>query len=152
MVHRHWICVQFMLFIINGSNKCMSSANSNYSYIDLPETHLAYYFNNYPQVAVACRTDPNCPYRSWLLRNDDRKELSTRCWGYEDNCQAENSFAQPKCIPNEYDDAPKLSNIFYKQADFGEYDYIQYNAMCMNLCVKYRRLRATTNPRDESAL
>lgn len=93
---------------------------SNYNFIDLPDTHLPYYFATFTNVAEKCRNDGvNCPYAKWLNENviDPMK-----CWGYEPECKAENAFSRPKCsgespawMPSK-DDQVKT---FFTQADFG---------------------------------
>lgn len=117
-------CQQIIHFLILSSllisSPCISS--NNFSYINLPESHLSFYFNNYPNVAAACKLDKQCPYREWL-NEPDRIVSAKRCWGYEDNCQPENAFAQPKCDGKGggIGDEQKLINTFYAQADFGKY-------------------------------
>lgn len=92
-------------------------SSNNYSYIDLPEAHLSFYFNNFPNVADKCKTDENCVYRNWLI---DHPDIPNVCWGYEDNCKREHSYSQPKCTGKH----PGISlesqmDTFYLQADFG---------------------------------
>lgn len=94
---------------------------NNYSYINLPATHLPYYYSNFPNVAEKCKADQNCIYRNWL----NKRQLSSDiCWGYEDKCQREHSFSKPKCdgaqLGISYD---KQMETFYNQADFGELDF-----------------------------
>lgn len=100
-----------LLFVLSDHN----------SYIDLPESHLPYYFNNFPQVIEQCLSNSSCIYRNLLTSDDyDRK----KCWGYEQNCQMMNAFSQPKCAKEKpvwiqtYDEYVKN---FYDQADFGNF-------------------------------
>lgn len=100
-------------------------SSNNFSFIDLPEAHLSFYFNNYPQVAAACGADVNCPYHDWLQR-PERIDAKRTCWGYEDNCEVENAFSRPKCMDKTaggdvIGDEHHLADTFYEQADFGEY-------------------------------
>lgn len=91
--------------------------SKNYSYIDLPESQLSYYFNNFPNVAEKCKTDENCVYRDWLIEHPD---IPRYCWGYEDQCQREYAFSQPKCTGKHPGMSPESQvDSFYVQADFG---------------------------------
>lgn len=65
----------------------------DYSFIDLPENHLAYYFNTFPNVAQQCLADPKCEYQSFLL-SDSKTEA---CWGYEADCRKGQSYQTLKC-------------------------------------------------------
>lgn len=92
----------------------------NYSYIDLPETHLPFYFNTFPNVANACKVDANCLHQKWLNVNDFDTNL---CWGYEDNCRREDSFLKPKCTSTNTNagiNTKQQMDTFYSQADFGK--------------------------------
>lgn len=96
--------------------------SSNYSYndnIDLPESHLPYYFNNFPQVIKQCLNNNSCRYQS-LLKSDDYN--MKKCWGYESQCTFEHSFSTPKCgdrKPVWIKTREEYINAFYEQADFG---------------------------------
>jgi protein O-GlcNAc transferase len=35
----------------------------NFTEINLPEEHIPYYFNSYPEVAEKCKLDPTCSYK-----------------------------------------------------------------------------------------
>ena len=35
----------------------------SYKDIDLPPSHVKYYFNSYPKIADECRNDTSCPYK-----------------------------------------------------------------------------------------
>lgn len=93
---------------------------SNYNVINMPDTHLPYYFATFTNVAEKCRNDgANCPYAKWLNENviDTRK-----CWGYEPECNPENAFSRPKCSgesPAWMPDKKEQVKTFYSQADFG---------------------------------
>lgn len=39
------------------------SAAYNFTEINLPEEHIPYYFNSYPEVAEKCKLDSTCPYK-----------------------------------------------------------------------------------------
>lgn len=71
-------------------------ASSDYSFIDLPENHLPYYFNTFPQIATQCLNDYKCEYRDFLM-NDDK---TRSCWGYESDCKRENAYYTLKCPGN----------------------------------------------------
>lgn len=89
--------------------------------INLPESHLPYYFNKFPKVIEQCLSNSSCIYRTLLENADyDRK----KCWGYEPHCEMEHAFSKPKCADEKpvwiktYDEYNKT---FYYQADFGEF-------------------------------
>ncbi|KAK2582236.1 hypothetical protein KPH14_004582 [Odynerus spinipes] len=88
--------------------------NGNYTDINLPASHMKYYFHSFPTVAEKCRNDTSCPYKDSL----DTKA----CWGYEADCKAENSFSTPHC-PGDHKGwvATKKAQLdtFYAQGDFG---------------------------------
>lgn len=117
MVTVRRISVIFFCFAFNWT----SVLASNYSYVNLPATHLPYYFKNFPNVAEKCKSDEKCVHRSWL---NERSLDSDICWGYEDKCQREHSFSKPKCdgaqLGMSYE---KQMEFFYNQADFGELDF-----------------------------
>lgn len=70
----------------------------NWDAVDLPEEHLPYYFNNYPQLVDVCLSQDDCPYKEFLESSDwDRKA----CWGYELRCRKENAINTVKC-PGKY--------------------------------------------------
>lgn len=90
--------------------------------IDLPDSHLPFYFNKFPKVIEQCLSNSSCVYRTLLESDDyDRK----KCWGYEmePHCEMEHAFSQPKCADEKpvwiktYDEYIKT---FYYQADFGK--------------------------------
>ena len=37
--------------------------------IDLPDSHLKYYFNSFPILAEKCRNDSDCPYKVTIIFN-----------------------------------------------------------------------------------
>lgn len=86
----------------------------NFSTINLPQSHLPYYFKNFPKVAEKCESDAECPYKEYLD--------SDKCWGYEYDCKWEKQYSIPACpgdhrgwVTNKFDQ----QNTFYTQADFG---------------------------------
>ncbi|XP_044267889.1 EGF domain-specific O-linked N-acetylglucosamine transferase [Tribolium madens] len=86
----------------------------NFSSINLPESHLPYYFTNFPKIAEKCDKDPQCPYKTSLN--------FPKCWGYEYNCPESNRYSVPRC-PGDHKGWVKSKsdqiNTFYTQADFG---------------------------------
>ncbi|XP_066593339.1 EGF domain-specific O-linked N-acetylglucosamine transferase isoform X2 [Prorops nasuta] len=99
----------FFLFLIT-----IDVSRGNYTDINLPPTHIKYYFNSFPLVAEKCHNDSSCPYKDSLD--------TSSCWGYEDNCEPKNSFSIPYC-PGHHKGwvATKKAQIetFYAQGDFG---------------------------------
>lgn len=100
-------------------NLCLTSSNEQFDYIDLPQSHLPYYFSNFPKVADECEQSDSCQYKDWLMKNlVDR----SKCWGYEEYCSRENSFS-PAICPGEKPAWLKSKDEqwkqFYSQADFG---------------------------------
>lgn len=105
--------------------------------IDLPESHLPYYFNKFPHMTEQCLSNSSCIHRKLLASADyDRK----KCWGYERICDLQrHSFSQPTCAEEQpawlktHDEYVKT---FYYQADFGEY-FACFHYDCTKNC-KYR--------------
>lgn len=93
----------------------------NYSFINLPQTHLSYYFNNYPKIRDDCLASADCIHRKFLESDDYKKDL---CWGYEDDCKNDKRFSKHRC-PGDVLAHVKSKNeqldAFYTQADFGEW-------------------------------
>lgn len=93
---------------------------SKYNFINVPDTHLPYYFATFTNVAEECTADGvNCPYAKWLNENVIDPKM---CWGYEPECDTENAFSRPECpgespswMPSKADQV----DTFYTQADFG---------------------------------
>ncbi|XP_063702804.1 EGF domain-specific O-linked N-acetylglucosamine transferase [Culicoides brevitarsis] len=96
--------------------------------IDLPEEHLSYYFNNYPQLIEQCSDDEKCPYKEFLASSSfDRKA----CWGYEPNCRRENAINKVQCLGDHtgfVSSKDTQIDTFYHQTDFG-YIKDQINGM-----------------------
>ena len=86
----------------------------NYSFINLPDEQLPYYFANFPYVLAQCKNDSSCPYRN--------TNASDVCWGYEDNCNHGSRYSEPHC-PGDHrgwvQTKSDQRSTFYSQADFG---------------------------------
>lgn len=91
--------------------------------IDLPEDHLAQYFNNLPEFAKKINESSNEPYKEFLSSEKFNKET---CWGYEINCKK--PLMTHKCLGNHtgYVQSKEAQlDVFYAQADFGEVKIFQ---------------------------
>lgn len=86
----------------------------NYSFINLPAEHLPYYFTNFKSVASKCEQDAECPYKTYVNRDN--------CWGYEYDCKWSKQYSTPAC-PGDHKGWVKTKvdqqKTFYSQADFG---------------------------------
>lgn len=93
--------------------------SENFSFINLPEPHLPYYFKRYPQIATECIESNDCPYKTFLMNNNAQNNV---CWGYEHDCSFENAFSDPSC-PGDHTAYVQSKQVqmetFYSQADFG---------------------------------
>ncbi|XP_042223724.1 EGF domain-specific O-linked N-acetylglucosamine transferase-like [Homarus americanus] len=82
--------------------------------LQLHPQHLAFFFNNNPQVAEECRRSASCPYKMHLDR--------PACWGYEDDCTTDRAYSHPSC-PGDARGWVKSKeeqiSTFYHQGDFG---------------------------------
>lgn len=99
----------------------LNTAFGGYNDVDLPESHLPYYFNNNPEAIWNCWGDVRCKHRPWL---EHAKYNKYKCWGYERDCTLENSFSIPQCsdqLPSRMKSKEHFVNTFYEQADFGKY-------------------------------
>lgn len=88
--------------------------SDNFSFINLPEEHLPYYYSNYPDISKKCFADPDCPHKKYLNKN--------KCWGYEPHCTWDKQYSIPAC-PGDHKGWVKTKfdqqSTFYTQADFG---------------------------------
>lgn len=116
MSRRNRIAVIFLICIV----KFGLLLGSNYDFINVPETHLPYYFATFTNVAEQCKNDgADCPYARWLNENviDSRK-----CWGYEPGCKSDHAFSRATCpgeSPAWMPDKEEQVKTFDSQADFG---------------------------------
>lgn len=122
--------VAVIFFYSNFASLVLVSAYSDDNYVDLPESHLPYYFNSFPKVIEQCLSNSSCAYRTLLASDEYDRQ---KCWGYEAGCKPENAFSRPKCAAEKptwiktYDEYVKT---FYDTADFGELFFFQ----TLNLC------------------
>lgn len=88
----------------------------NLTDINIPEAHLPYYFNAFPQIAKECAEDENCAYKQYLDTD--------KCWGYEPDCKPLNAYSMPYC-PGDHKGWVKTKKAqvetFYSQGDFGNH-------------------------------
>lgn len=102
------------------------SAAYNFTEINLPEEHIPYYFNSYPEVAEKCKLDSTCPYKDQLNQKG--------CWGYEQGCKLQDSYSTPSC-PGDHKGWVKTKQdqlkTFYTQGDFGYVREEQQEMMVM---------------------
>ncbi|XP_013380466.1 EGF domain-specific O-linked N-acetylglucosamine transferase isoform X2 [Lingula anatina] len=104
----------FVVMTIVSRTTVSQTTKDTWSWLNLPEEHIPYYFRNNPKLGEQCSKDEGCPYKDLLGVK--------KCWGYEKLCQETERMSNPEC-PGE---APgwirrkedQLSN-FWKQADFG---------------------------------
>lgn len=90
-----------------------------FDFIDLPTSHLPFYFHNFPQIAEQCKQDSGCRYQKFLHKSNWNRNA---CWGYENDCPKENAFDTPTCHPgagHSKDSMEINAKKFYKQTDFG---------------------------------
>lgn len=113
--------IAVILFYCNFISFVFVLGDHGYNYVDLPKSHLPYYFNNFPQVIEQCLSNSSCVYRTMLTSDDYNRK---KCWGYEPNCRQTDAFSQPKCAKDKpvwiptYDEYVRT---FYDQADFGKF-------------------------------
>lgn len=109
-----------ILFYFNQLKVFVRGSHS-YNDIDLPESQLPYYYNNFPQVLKHCLNNDSCIHRTLLKRDDyDAK----KCWGYESGCSFDHSYSTPKCAdqkPSWIKTNEDHVNAFYEQGDFGKF-------------------------------
>lgn len=94
----------------------------NFDFIDLPDSHVPYYLHNFPDIASQCEVaKSSCPYQR-LVQNP-AEQPSKVCWGYEADCNRNNSFSSPRCPGTQIgwtETKGQHVDIFYEQADFGK--------------------------------
>lgn len=103
-----------------GQAKSDENADSNEVLIDidLPEGHLAPYFNSFPEFAKKINETSNGPYKEFLSSEKYDREA---CWGYEYNCKKPlHSHTCPGNHTGYVASKQAQLDVFYDQADFGE--------------------------------
>ncbi|XP_053377294.1 EGF domain-specific O-linked N-acetylglucosamine transferase-like [Mercenaria mercenaria] len=86
----------------------------NWSSLNLPVSHVPYFFTNNPDIRDLCKQDEKCPYKTALKEK--------RCWGYERECAIENRLSLPECPGDSRGwSSTKEDQLdqFWKGADFG---------------------------------
>ncbi|KAI8511525.1 hypothetical protein Bbelb_106250 [Branchiostoma belcheri] len=121
-------------------------------HLNLPESHLPYFFSSHHALARTCEQDDECPYKEYLGKKV--------CWGYEKNCKKKNRFHNPTCtIANTGWGSARTveenADLFWKEADFGYvWERLQeMTVMCKPKeegdsslsCVKHSRYCRATN-------
>lgn len=115
-----------IFFYCKFAELVLVSSDHIYNYVNLPESHMIYYFNSFPKVIDECLTNNSCVYRSLL---SSERYNSEKCWGYEPDCAIQNTFSQPKCLekkPAWIRSHDAYMKTFYDQADFGK-EHIKQN-------------------------
>ncbi|XP_055390026.1 EGF domain-specific O-linked N-acetylglucosamine transferase [Condylostylus longicornis] len=86
--------------------------------LNLPLSHVQYYFNSFPEEKNKCLHDSDCIYKDYLNHKYGNYNEKA-CWGYEKNCDVKERFSSPKCQSKFKIEGKTASEIFYQQADFG---------------------------------
>lgn len=112
--------IKYIISVIIFNILWINYVNSdNFSFINLPDPHLPYYFKHFPQIAAECLESDECPYKTFLLSNNVHSDV---CWGYEYDCSIKNAFSHPSC-PGDHTGYVQSKQIqidtFYSQTDFG---------------------------------
>lgn len=117
--------------------------------IDLPESHLAPYFNSFPEFAKKINETSNGPYKEFL---SSEKYDRDACWGYEYSCKKPlYSHTCPGNHTGYVESKEAQLDVFYDQADFGEYETMMQFKVNPSY-TRFPRLRETTAERDDSLL
>lgn len=140
-----FVLIPFLVFEIS-----ILTTAKKFDFINLPKSHLPFYFNKFPNVAAECRLDDECPYKKWVENNQIDSNV---CWGYEPNCTLKNAFSVPSCPgdkPAWLRSKQDQIDLFYNQADFGylRYQLNEMTILCTPLfpddsaleCSKYLRM------------
>ncbi|KAL0274127.1 UNVERIFIED_CONTAM: hypothetical protein PYX00_006625 [Menopon gallinae] len=107
-----YLSAAFLFSLFSNKINVLSSNEYNYN---LPESHVPFYFRNFPDELKKCVEDEKCPYK-----NNIPNELP--CWGYEADCQKSLSYSIPECPKDHKGWAETKSDqvkLFYQQGDFG---------------------------------
>lgn len=106
--------------------------------VNLPYSHLPYYFNGYPNEVDLCIKNETCKYHEYL-RDSYPKYKDKLCWGYEKDCKRENAFSKMECsgkLPTYMKTKDEQIDLFYRKADFGNFFVsINYNQANNWLCI-----------------
>lgn len=108
------MAAHYTVLVFSFTLLIVSATGYNYSEINLHPDHIKFYFNVFKDVAKNCIKDEKCPYKE-----DVNKPA---CWGYETNCDKNNSYAVPSC-PGDHRGWVRTKedqiNTFFTQGDFG---------------------------------
>ncbi|CAB0010514.1 unnamed protein product [Nesidiocoris tenuis] len=94
-------------------------ASSSWKDLNLPETHLPYYFSNFPVIGDECLADDSCPYKDAVTAS---RSGSKKCWGYERGCPKDAAYSRPDCSGDHKGwvrSKEEQEDTFYRQGDFG---------------------------------
>lgn len=86
--------------------------------IDLPESHLSQYFNNWPDFAKKINETSNGLYKEFLSSEKYDREA---CWGYEHKCKKPGLTHRCPGHHSGYVKSKEAQlEVFYAQTDFGK--------------------------------
>lgn len=77
--------------IVVNSSKCKWSSG-----INLPPSHMVFYFNSNEKMRQKCLKDDTCPFKE-AAEQAAENSTTKKCWGYEKNCKAENRLFLTQC-------------------------------------------------------
>ncbi|RUS70729.1 hypothetical protein EGW08_021507 [Elysia chlorotica] len=86
----------------------------NWDQLNLPPSHLPFYFKNHPDVDKMCREDVECPFQEMTGQD--------KCWGYEPDCDKSQHYTNPNCSGDKrgwYVGKKEQEHKFWSTADFG---------------------------------
>jgi len=111
----------FALVFVGFINAALSGGKCKWSSrINLPPSHMVFYFNSNEKTRQKCLKDDTCPFKEAAITAGEPNAV--KCWGYEKNCQPQNRVFLPQC-PNDSGGWVKTKkeqiDIFYSQGDFG---------------------------------
>jgi hypothetical protein len=94
-MYNFFIYVQLFIllcFVKTNANKVgLKKCSKIWSRINLPSSHMPYFFHSNENLRLSCLADESCPYKS-QAHND-----SLKCWGYENKCDLSKRLFLPKC-------------------------------------------------------
>jgi hypothetical protein len=89
----------FVLVFVGFINAASSGGKCKWSSrINLPPSHMVFYFNSNEKTRQKCLKDDTCPFKEAALAAGEPNAV--KCWGYEKNCQPQNRVFLPQC-PND---------------------------------------------------
>lgn len=92
------ICLNLLLLMqihLSKSSAQTSTSKYKWSKINLPPSHMVFFFNSNEKLRLRCIKDDACPFKEAAAEAES--SMAVKCWGYEANCSIKNRVFLPQC-------------------------------------------------------